>query len=115
MNIEDLREYCMSKKGATESFPFDETSLVFKVMNKMFAITDLEDDFGVVIKTDPEKYHALLEEYPAVRQPRYFRGSWVLVLIDGSIDVAMIKEWIDQSYELIVSKLPVKDKKALEL
>ncbi|MEN8226108.1 MAG: MmcQ/YjbR family DNA-binding protein [Bacteroidota bacterium] len=114
MNIEELREYCLSKKGATESFPFDETTLVFKVMNKMFAITDLEDNFAVVIKTDPEKYHALMEEYAAVTQPRYFRGSWVSVLIDGSIDVSLIREWIDYSYELIVNKLSKKDKEKLE-
>ena len=54
MNIEDLRDYCMSKKAATEGFPFDKTTLVFKVMNKMFAITDLEDELAVVLKCDPE-------------------------------------------------------------
>ena len=115
MNIEELREYCMAKKGATESFPFDETTLVFKVMNKMFAITDLEDDLGVVLKCDPEKYIEMREHYPAVKQARYFRGSWNLVLIDGSIDIAIIKQWIDESYELIVSKLPGKDRQALEI
>ena len=114
MNIEELREYCISKKGATESFPFDETTLVFKVMNKMFAITDLVDDFAVVIKTTPEKYHGLLEQFPAVHQPRYFRGSWIQVMIDGSIDDAVIREWIDESYELIVSKLTRKDREALD-
>ncbi|MEE4257078.1 MAG: MmcQ/YjbR family DNA-binding protein [Bacteroidales bacterium] len=114
MNIEDLRDYCMSKKAATESFPFDETTLVFKVMNKMFAITDLEDEFAVVIKCDPEEYLAMRERYPAVMQARYFRGSWNRVRIDGSIDVELIKEWIDRSYELVVSGLPSKDQKTLE-
>ena len=114
MNIEELRSYCMSKKGATESFPFDETTLVFKVMNKMFAITDLVDDFSVVVKADPEKYHGLMEQYPAVRQPRYFRGSWVQVMIDGSIDEDLIKGWIDESYDLIVANLPKKDREALK-
>ena len=52
MNIEDLHEYCLSKKAATESFPFDETTLVFKVMNKMFAVTDLEEELAVVIKCE---------------------------------------------------------------
>ena len=113
MNIEELREYCLAKKAATESFPFDETTLVFKVMNKMFAITDLVDEFSVVIKTDPEKYHSLLEQYSAVRQPRYFRGSWVQVMIDGSIDEDLIKRWIDESYELIVANLPKRDREAL--
>jgi len=113
MNIEDLRNYCMSKKAATESFPFDKTTLVFKVMNKMFAITDLEDEFGVVIKCDPEEYLAMRERYPAVIQARYFRGSWNLVRIDGSIDADLIREWIDRSYELVVSGLTKKDQKTL--
>ena len=113
MNIEDLREYCLSKKAATESFPFDETTLVFKVMNKMFAITDLEDDFAVVIKCNPEEYMAMREQYPAVTQARYFRGSWNRVRIDGSIDVSLIKQWIDESYELIVNGLTKKDQKTL--
>lgn len=113
MNIEDLREYCLSKKAATESFPFDETTLVFKVMNKMFAITDLEDDFAVVIKCNPEEYMAMREQYPAVTQARYFRGSWNRIRIDGSIDVSLIKQWIDESYELIVNGLTKKDQKTL--
>jgi predicted DNA-binding protein (MmcQ/YjbR family) len=113
MNIEELREYCLSKKAVTESFPFDETTLVFKVMNKMFAITDIEDDFAVVIKCEPEEYMSMRERYAAVTQPRYFRGSWNHVLIDGSIDVEQIKEWIDVSYDLIVSSLKKKDQKLL--
>jgi predicted DNA-binding protein (MmcQ/YjbR family) len=113
MNIEELREYCLSKKAATESFPFDETTLVFKVMNKMFAITDLEDELAVVIKCHPEEYMAMREQYPAVTQARYFRGSWNRVGIDGSIDVSLIKNWIDESYELIVSGLTKKDQKLL--
>ena len=113
MNIEDLREYCLSKKAATESFPFDETTLVFKVMNKMFAITDLEDDFAVVIKCNPEEYMAMREQYPAVTQARYFRGSWNRIRIDGSIDISLIKQWIDESYELIVNGLTKKDQKTL--
>ena len=55
MNIEELREYCLAKKGVTESFPFDEATLVFKVSGKMFALTDLVDAFSVNLKCDPEK------------------------------------------------------------
>ncbi len=79
----------------------------------MFAITDLEDAFGVVLKCDPEEFLNMRERYPSVNQARYFRGSWNHILIDGSIDVGQIKEWIDQSYALIVKNLPGKDKKAL--
>lgn len=116
MNIEELRQYCLSKNGSSESFPFDETTLVFKVMNKMFAITDLEDDFAVVIKSDPEDIIAMREQYAAISPPRYFdKRHWNLVKIDGSIDSTLIKEWIDRSYELIVQKLPKKDQRALGL
>ncbi len=66
MNIEELREYCLSKKGVTESFPFDETTLVFKVMDRMVALTELEEDLSVNLKCDPEKTIELRERYPAV-------------------------------------------------
>lgn len=113
MNIEDLREYCMSKKAATESFPFDETTLVFKVMNKMFAITDLEEELAVVIKCEADGFMEMREQYPAVTQARYFRGSWNRVRIDGSIAADLIKSWIDRSYELVVEGLTKKDQKTL--
>ena len=115
MNIEDLREYCLSKKAVTESFPFDETTLVFKVMNKMFALTGLEKELSVSIKCDPELAISLREEYPAVSPAWHFnKKHWNNVVIDGSIDVALIKQWIDHSYDLIVGKLPLKDRKSLE-
>ena len=55
MNYEDIRAYCISKPGVTEGFPFNETALVFKVMNKMFALLDLsEESRGISLKCDPE-------------------------------------------------------------
>lgn len=107
MNIEDLREYCLSKNGVTESFPFDETTLVFKVMGKMFALTDTCDQFSVNLKCDPEKAIELRELYPAVI-PGYHMNKkhWNTVNIDGSISDDLIYQWIDDSYDLIVKKLP---------
>lgn len=55
MNVETVREYCLNKKGVTESFPFDDVSLVVKVMNKMFALIDLEEANHIALKCDPEK------------------------------------------------------------
>jgi predicted DNA-binding protein (MmcQ/YjbR family) len=106
MNIEDLRVYCLSKKGVSESFPFDETTLVFKVMNKMFLLTDTEDDFSINLKCDPEKAVELRERYPSVR-PGYHMSKkhWNTVFIDGSIDDGLLYKWIDDSYDLVVSKL----------
>lgn len=67
MNVETVREYCLSKKGATESFPFDDVSLVIKVMNKMFAIIDLEGANSIALKCDPEKAIELREHYAGTK------------------------------------------------
>jgi predicted DNA-binding protein (MmcQ/YjbR family) len=115
MNIEELREYCLAKKGATESFPFDETTLVFKVAGKMFCLTDLVDDFAVALKNDPEKNMVLREQFPAVR-PGYHMNKqhWNTVLIDGSISDKMLIQLIDESYRLVVKKLPLKMREELQ-
>jgi predicted DNA-binding protein (MmcQ/YjbR family) len=114
VNIEDLREYCLSKKVVTESFPFDETTLVFKVMNKMFALTSLDSELMVAVKCDPELAISLREQYPAVTPAWHFnKKHWNGVKIDGSLDAALIKEWIDHSYDLVVSKLTRKEKEEL--
>lgn len=115
MNIEELREYCLLKKGVTESFPFDETTLVFKVMNKIFALTDLEDKFGVNLKCNPEKAIDLREKYPEVI-PGYHMNKkhWNTVNIEGSLTDKLIEEWIDHSYNLIVDSLTKKLKEELK-
>ena len=115
MNIEELREYCLSKKGVTESFPFDETTLVFKVMDRMFALTDLEGDLSVNLKCDPEKAIELRERYPAVI-PGYHMNKkhWNTILIDGSIPDSLIFFLIDHSYELVVKGLSQKKRKELK-
>jgi len=108
MNIEELREYCMDKKHVTESFPFDNETLVFKVMNKMFALTGINNNpLSVNLKCDPEKAVALREEYSCVL-PGYHMSKqhWNTVVIDGSVPDKLVKEWIDESYNLIVASLP---------
>jgi len=106
MNIESFREYCLKKKGVTESFPFDETTLVFKVMGKMFTLTDTEDDFSINLKCNPEKAIELREKYFAV-QPGYHMSKkhWNTIKIDGSISDEVIYQWVDDSYKLVVDKL----------
>lgn len=66
MDVETIREYCLSKKGVTESFPFDDTSLVMKVMNKMFALIDLEEANSITLKCDPERAIELREHYSGI-------------------------------------------------
>jgi predicted DNA-binding protein (MmcQ/YjbR family) len=109
MNIEELREYCLSKKGAEESFPFGEDTLVFKVGGKMFALTNLDGDLTINLKCEPDKAEELRAEYPSVL-PGYHMSKkhWNTILIDGTIKDSFIKEWIDDSYNLIVDSLPEK-------
>ncbi|HPE85715.1 MAG: MmcQ/YjbR family DNA-binding protein [Bacteroidales bacterium] len=107
MNIEEFRDYCLAKPAVSECFPFDETTLVFKVMGKMFALTDTEDDFKLALKCDPQKAQALREQYPAV-QPGYHMNKvhWNTIVVDGSVADAELYQWIDDSYALIVERLP---------
>lgn len=107
MNIEEIRDYCMAKPGVTEEFPFDETTLVFKVMGKMFALTNLDGDWSLALKCNPERAIELREQYPAIR-PGYHMSKvhWNTVMMDGSLSQKLILELIDHSYQLVVEKLP---------
>jgi predicted DNA-binding protein (MmcQ/YjbR family) len=110
MHIETLREYCLSKKAVTEDFPFGETTLVFRVKEKIFLLIALDTDpLQFNAKCDPEKAVELREEYDAVK-PGYHMNKkhWNTIIIDGSIPSKLIKEMIDDSYNLIVQSLPKK-------
>lgn len=114
MNIESFRHYCLQKNGVAESCPFGPDTLVFKVMDKMFTLTSLKGDFRINLKCLPEKAVQLRERYPAV-QPGYHMNKkhWNTVYIDGSIEDELIKEWIDESYNLVVASLPLKIRERL--
>ncbi|MFD0795345.1 MmcQ/YjbR family DNA-binding protein [Mucilaginibacter litoreus] len=106
MNIEDLRDYCLEKPGATESFPFGEDTLVFKVGEKIFLLTGLnEQSFNV--KCDPEKAIELREKYTEIT-PGYHMNKkhWNTVRTDGFLTDKQIKEMIDHSYEIVLNSLP---------
>jgi predicted DNA-binding protein (MmcQ/YjbR family) len=106
LNIESFRSYCLLKKGVNEEFPFGEQTLVFKVMGKMFALTDVEQFESVNLKCDPELAAQLREEFPAVL-PGYHMNKkhWNTVLMDGSVSDKHLKAWIDDSYNLVVTSL----------
>lgn len=114
MNVEDIRLYCLEKRGVTESFPFDDTTLVFKVMNKMFALVNLDDDPRLNLKCDPEQAIILRSHYDSVI-PGYHMNKqhWNTIILDEIIADRLIKEWIDDSYNLIVESLPKKLKQEL--
>ena len=107
MDFETVREYCLAKQEVSESFPFDETTLVFKVCSKMFLLLNLEDEPSMNLKCDPEKAVALREKYASVL-PGYHmdKRHWNTVLLDGTVPDTLLKEWIDHSYEEVVRKLP---------
>lgn len=115
MDIESYREHCIWKPGVTEEFPFDQNTLVFKVMGKMFSATDVDQFESINVKCDPELAIELRERYAAVL-PGYHMNKkhWNTIKLDGSIPDALIYEWIDHSYQLVVNSLPQKDRLQLQ-
>jgi predicted DNA-binding protein (MmcQ/YjbR family) len=114
MTLESLREFCLGLKAVTESFPFDDDALVFKVMGKMFALSSLEDK-TISLKCHPEKAIALREHYPSV-SPGYHMNKkyWNTVHLDGTVPEKLIREWILDSYKLVVEGLTRKLRKELD-
>ena len=105
MNIEILREYCISKKNVTESFPFGDDTLVFKTEGRIFALANLEGDLSINLKCDPARAIELRERYSSVI-PGYHMNKrhWNTIYIDGSVPDKEVFSWIDHSYELVVNK-----------
>jgi len=107
MNIEEFREFCLSFKGATESFPFDEDTLVFKVMDKMFALVNIEVFESVNLKCDPERAIELREQFQGIQAGWHMnKKHWNTVKFQVDVPEKLIKELVEHSYNLVVSKLP---------
>lgn len=115
MNVESFRSYCVAKKGVTEGFPFDSNTLVYKVMGKMFALTDLEAFESINLKADPEQVVELKEKFTSVL-PGYHMNKkhWISVMMDGTIKDTLICQWIDDSYNLVSASLPKKERETLK-
>lgn len=110
MNIEEFRHYCLSKKGVTEDFPFDEHTLVFKVMGKMFALSGLERlPPQVNLKCDPERAIELREEYDGDIIPGYHMSKthWNTLMLQN-LPPKIILELTGHSYDLVVAKFTKK-------
>lgn len=113
MNIEEFREYCISIKGAAESFPFlSNTVLVFKVMDKMFTYVDIapkDGQFNASMKCDPEKSEELRERYTGITYGQHTRSSlWNSVYLNSDVPDTLIKELIDHSVSEVIKKLSKK-------
>jgi predicted DNA-binding protein (MmcQ/YjbR family) len=100
----------LSKPHVTEEFPFDETTLVFKVMGKMFALTGLDEpEFKVNLKCEPDRSVELREQYESIRPGWHMnKVHWNTVHVDGSFSDQFFLELVDHSYDLIVRSLPKK-------
>ncbi len=111
MDIEKIREYCLSKSGTTESLPFDDKTLVFKVMNKIFCLLSIEPPFSMNLKCDPEIAIELREEFEEVL-PGYHMNKkhWNTIDLESGLKPKLIKVWIDASYDLVALGLTKKTK-----
>ncbi|MFP4321672.1 MAG: MmcQ/YjbR family DNA-binding protein [Anaerolineales bacterium] len=109
---------CAAYKGATETYPFDDTALVFKVMGKMFALiptaVPADEPPKITLKCDPTLAQALRATYEAV-QPGYYMNKehWNTVTCDETIPAEEVLAWIDDSYALVVKGLRKADREAL--
>ena len=114
MNIEQLREYCLTKNKATEDFPFDEHTLVFKVLGKMFALFPLEKwekgEASMMLKCDPDYTVELREQYESIYAGPYVSNKhWNTVAIfKGELQSKFILELIDHSYEMVIKAMTKK-------
>ena len=116
MEIEELRNFCLSLPGAEEGFPFDKTTLVFSVRSKMFCATNVETFEFINVKCNPEKAILLREKYKEVIPGYYMnKNHWNSIMTKGRIGDNLMKEWIRDSYTLIVSNLPKKTQREFGL
>jgi predicted DNA-binding protein (MmcQ/YjbR family) len=114
MDIEAYRSYCLQKKGVSETLPFDESTLVYKVMGKMFALTNVDTFESINLKCEPGIALQLRDLHEGV-SPGYHMNKkhWNTIKIDGRIPDLLIYQWIDNSYNLVVEKLPKADREKL--
>ncbi len=116
MNVEEVRNYCLSLKGAEESLPFGDETLVVKVGGKIFALINLDGPPSVNLKCDPVKALEFRESYPSVN-PGYHMNKrhWNTVMLDGSLPDILLRYMISHSYDLIFSSLAGTIKKEISL
>lgn len=109
MNIEELDQYCLQKKGVTVSTPFNDVTLVYKVMNKMFALTSMDNFVNLNLKCDPEYAIELRAEHIEI-QPGYHMSKkhWNTITLNEGVADSFVYELINDSYNLVVKGLTKK-------
>jgi predicted DNA-binding protein (MmcQ/YjbR family) len=114
MNAEELRDFAFSLTGTSESLPFDKNTLVFKVLDKMYLLLDLEKFDFINVKCDPEVAVMLREKYSEVSGGYHMsKTHWNSIAVDGNLSDNFIKEQVRNSYNLVRSKLKVAQKAEL--
>jgi predicted DNA-binding protein (MmcQ/YjbR family) len=108
MTGEQLRELCLSFAGAGEEFPFDESNSVFKVVGKIFALSRLTAvPLRVSLKCDPDLALVLRAGYPAITGGYHLnKRHWNTVVLDGSVPSLLVRDMVEDSYDLVVAGLP---------
>lgn len=115
MNIKEFKKICLSFGGAEEDFPFDDNTLAFKVMGEIFALTDADTFESISLKCDPVKAAMLRDLYPEVEPSDHMdKKRWNTIDPQGMLDDEIIKEWIKDSYDLVVEDLSRSDQKKLK-
>lgn len=115
MDIEQVREYCLSKPGVTEDFPFGESTLCLRVLGKIFALMGLDSDhLSINLKAEPDYALELREQHPEV-QPGFHMNKkhWNTVDFEGALDGRMLRHLLDHSYEQVVRTLKKGEREAL--
>jgi predicted DNA-binding protein (MmcQ/YjbR family) len=114
MDIEQFREYCLSKAATSEDFPFGPDTLVLRVASKIFAITGLDSErFSVNLKCDPDRAVELREAHPEI-QPGWHMSKkhWNTVDFEGALSPQLLRELIDHSYQLVAQSLKKSEREA---
>ena len=113
MNVESVRDYCLSLPLATEDFPFDETTLAFRVLGKIFAMIDLDNTEWFVLKCDPDYAVELRDKYPEIKGAWHMnKKHWNQVSLSGGLQDGLIQRLIRHSYAEVVKKMPNKLKQS---
>jgi predicted DNA-binding protein (MmcQ/YjbR family) len=114
MTLDSFRNYCLAFQGVTEETPFDNVTLVFKVMGKMFALVDMDSFESINVKCNPDKAIELREQYDSGKAGYHMnKKHWNTIDTNSDMPDKELFEWVKHSYDLIVASLPKKIREEL--
>jgi predicted DNA-binding protein (MmcQ/YjbR family) len=116
MELNTVKKFCAQKPGSKEEFPFDPQTLVFKVRGKMYALLSLDEEpLHINLKCDPGQAQVLRAMHDSI-QPGYHMNKehWNTITLDGTLPDELIFRLIDESYDLVIAKLPKSKRNGLQ-